>query len=57
MQAVVQEAEASFGPCDFMVCNAGATHPGDCLLLAVVHVARLLKLQRNLCRQNRGFAN
>ncbi|KAA6422970.1 MAG: alpha beta fold family [Trebouxia sp. A1-2] len=28
MQAVVQEAEASFGPCDFMVCNAGATHPG-----------------------------
>lgn len=28
MQATVQQAEASFGPCDFMVCNAGATQPG-----------------------------
>ena len=29
MQEAVQQAQAIFGPCDIMVCNAGATQPGE----------------------------
>ena len=28
MQDAVRQAEASFGACDIMICNAGATEPG-----------------------------
>ena len=28
MQAVIQQAETTFGPSDYMICNAGAAHPG-----------------------------
>lgn len=28
MKEAVAKAEAAFGPCNIMICNAGATEPG-----------------------------
>lgn len=44
MQEAVQQAQAIFGPCDIMVCNAGATQPGRVEDLPVSAFERLMTI-------------
>lgn len=41
VQGAVQKAEAAFGPCDVMICNAGATEPGARPMLQLGNIPEL----------------
>lgn len=59
MQNVVQQAETTFGPSDYMICNAGAAHPGitvTCTGVYCISDRDAMDLMP-LHRQNRGSAH
>lgn len=54
MQRAVEQAEAAFGPCNIMICNAGATEPGIARAWTKMLSASIKPSEWFACRPNRG---